>query len=105
MPPTEDDLHHSLAKVALVAIVEDDVELSPPVEVEKEKEENSEKDEKEKGKATAKVTPSTANITTRSTTKVSVEVSTAFDVMEVGSPFVEILALVVPPSYNNALVL
>ena len=39
MPLAKDNLHYFLAEGASVAIVEDDIELSPPVEVEKDEEE------------------------------------------------------------------
>ena len=84
MLPVEDNLHHSLFKIAPVAVVEDDIEPLPPVEVEKdkgEKEDKGKKDEKEKkgkkdkGKATTPVAPSTANVATRSATKAMVKAS------------------------------
>ena len=43
LPSPEDDLHRSLAKSAPVSAVEDKVESSPPVEVEKEKVEKGKK--------------------------------------------------------------
>ena len=51
VPSMENDLHRPLAKCAPVGVVEDKVEPSPAVEVEKEKTEKAKKGKKGKGKA------------------------------------------------------
>ena len=65
MPSAEDNLHCSFAKNAPISIVEDKVELSAPVEVEKEKIEKGKKGKKGKGKAAAAEALFTANVATR----------------------------------------
>ena len=53
LPSMEDDLHCSLVESAPVSVAEDEVELLPTVEVEKEKTEKAKKGKKGKGKGTA----------------------------------------------------
>ena len=94
MFPTKDNLHHSLTKIAHVSPVEDEVESSPPVEVEKEKGESEmngkkgKKGKKDKSKDIDEVAPSITNVTMRSTTKVVSEAIAASNATRVGSPFV-----------------
>ena len=102
MPSMEDDLYCSLAESALISIVEDEVEQSPLVEVEKEKTEKAKKGKKGKGKAVAVEASSTANVATHSTTKAAAEVSAAPDVTGVGSLSMGLLLLVEPPSQREA---
>ena len=104
MPSMENDLHRLFAKSAPVSVVEDEVELSPVVEVEKEKTEKAKKGKKGKGKAAAAEAPSTANVATCSATKVAAEASAAPDVTGLGSPSMEPLLLVEPSSQSEALV-
>ena len=96
MPSAKDDLHHSLAESAPISVVEDKVESSLPMEVEKEK------TEKGKGKAIAAEAPSTANVATRFATKVAAQASAPPDVMGVGNPSIGPLALVDSPSQSEA---
>ena len=98
----EDDLHCSLAKSAPVSVVQDEVEPSPPMEVEKEKIEKGKKGKKGKGKAAAAEAPSTANVATCSTTKATAEASVAPNVIGVGNPSIRPLVLVEPSSQSEA---
>ena len=104
MPSMEDNLYRFLAKSAPVIVVEDEVELLPAVEVEKEKTEKAKKGKKGKGKATVAKAPSTVNVATRLATKVVAQASAAPNVTGVGSPSMEPLPLVEPPSQSKALV-
>ena len=51
MPSAKDNLHRSLTESAPISVVEDKVEPSPPVEVEKEKTKKGKKGKKDKDKA------------------------------------------------------
>ena len=102
MPSIENDLHRFLVENAPVGVVEDEVESSPVVEVEKEKTEKAKKGKKGKGKAAPAKAPSTANVATHSATKAAAEASVAPDVMEVGSPSMGPLPIVEPPSQSEA---
>ena len=104
VPSMENDLHCFLAESAPVSIVEDKVEPSPVVEVEKEKIEKAKKGKKGKGKATATEALSTANVATRSATKAVAEASAALDVTGVGSPSMGPFPVIEPPSQSEALV-
>ena len=104
MPSIENDLHRFLAKSAPVSVVEDEVEPSPIVEVEKAKTKKAKKGKKGKSKAAAAEDPSTTNVATCSATKAAAEASAAPDVMGVGSPSMEPLLLVEPSSQSEALV-
>ena len=105
VPSTEDNLHHALAKSAPISIVEDKVESSLPVEVEKEKAQKGKKGKKDKGKATAGEAPSIANVATRSTIKAGAKAYDAPNVTRVGSPSMGPPVLVEPPSQSEAPVL
>ena len=102
VPSMENNLHRSLAKCAPIGVVEDKVEPSPAVEVEKEKIEKAKKGKKGKGKVAAAEAPSTANVATRSATKATAEASTALDVTGVGSPSMSPLPVAKPPSQSEA---
>ena len=86
MPSAENDLHCSLTESAPISVVEDKVEPSLAMEVEKEKTEKAKKGKKDNGKAAAAEAPSTANVATRSATKATAQASAAPNVMGVGSP-------------------
>ena len=101
VPSAEDDLHRFQAESALVSVVEDEVEPSLPVEVEKEKAHEGKKEKKDKGKAIAAEALPTVNVATRSATKAAAEAS-APNVTRFGSPSMGPLMLIEPPSHNEA---
>ena len=102
VPSMENDLHRSLAESAPVGVIEDEVEPSSAVEVEKEKTEKAKKGKKGKDKAAATEALSTDNVATRSETNAAAEAFAAPDVTRVGSPSMGPLPIVEPPSQSEA---
>ena len=94
VPSMENDLHRSLAKCAPIGVVEDEVEPSPAMEVEKEKTEKAKKGKMDKGKAAPTEAPSTANVATCSATKAVADASAAPDMTGIGSPSMRPLLVV-----------